>query len=634
MVNAGSVTSTAEHRPPGDLPRGWEEAPDLPATAGRADRLAALPWDRLRPLGAVVVAVTGPTLRTLAISPAPGPVVVGAVGIAGTIWGGRSTVPWQRAASAVACGAIATPFGGVWVGIWLALAMVLAWWSVLGRSPWGHHEVPVVALGPVVALSAVAAVIGRDLFDRHRPVALTAVALAVTALAGRFPEAARAAPATIGRAAGRVVARVSFLLLGLGVVLVPWAVGRLVVADPLDPPRRGPSMWIPRQRMRARATHPWATPDHARGRPRLRTARRLVGSLALSTLLVFLAVDRARPARPDPLRLGPSTPAAFADAPWWPRYEELANWVFFDPGRVYDPLRYPPMRDVRSPYINIDDGERRTWRAPECDCRRITLWMYGGSTTLGLGQRDDHTIASALARRAAEDGIALDVRNRGVLGDLHWEEAQRFEWDVAVEPAPDLVAFYSGVNDLTGAQYRATEGPGLDRWPVDMTAEVAMDYFRTAPDPFGIFERWFPPAVPDEIDLPPRTRPARPGADALGTHVGEQYRTARDIAARAAASAEVDAVWFWQPARFSRPPVAGEPQREPDDERYQRTAYGSATAAATAGGGVEDLSDVFDDVAGPVFYDDVHTNEAGAALVAEAIYRRLAPRLRELDGGP
>jgi lysophospholipase L1-like esterase len=52
---------------------------------------------------------------------------------------------------------------------------------------------------------------------------------------------------------------------------------------------------------------------------------------------------------------------------------------------------------------------------------------------------------------------------------------------------------------------------------------------------------------------------------------------------------------------------------------------------------VIDLVDVFDDSTDPIFTDDVHHNELGARLVAEAIYANIADELhrivREREGG-
>src|SRR5690606_36132583 len=103
-------------------------------------------------------------------------------------------------------------------------------------------------------------------------------------------------------------------------------------------------------------------------------------------------------------------------------------------------------------YINIKDGVRRSWSPPQQPgCRPLRVWFFGGSSLFGEGQRDLHTIPSMVARSAWDDGLPLQVENRGVMGDPHWIASRRFEAVVAdAEPAdlPDLVVFYDGANEV------------------------------------------------------------------------------------------------------------------------------------------------------------------------------------------
>jgi lysophospholipase L1-like esterase len=48
---------------------------------------------------------------------------------------------------------------------------------------------------------------------------------------------------------------------------------------------------------------------------------------------------------------------------------------------------------------------------------------------------------------------------------------------------------------------------------------------------------------------------------------------------------------------------------------------------------VIDLSEALDGTAEPLMYDFVHTNELGARIVAEAIYKRVKPQLLAAAGG-
>ena len=91
--------------------------------------------------------------------------------------------------------------------------------------------------------------------------------------------------------------------------------------------------------------------------------------------------------------------------------------------------------------------------------------------------------------------------------------------------------------------------------------------------------------------------------------------------------------FFWQPTAFSKRLVDGEDfalravATDPD-------AWREATRTARAGLPPEtvDLSTVWDRTDKPVMYDFVHSNELGARVVAEAIYRRLKPQLEEAAG--
>jgi lysophospholipase L1-like esterase len=524
----------------------------------------------------------------------------------------------------------AAPLGGVWVGAWIGLALPLSAWVVLERPP-----LPVLpnlhpaTIPPVAALAAVAAWQGRGVFDRHVPVALILVSYAVAIIGSRHHSALQRLTKGVGHVAGTVASRVVFLVLGLGVVVAPWTVQRLAVVDPLATGADRGSGWMRRQRPSSRAGQPWTEGGLVTPPRRFRRMRLTLASVVLVAVAGGAVVMLGRDTEPNATSDAPRDLAAFDDSPWWPDYYAAMQWAFLEPGLAYNPLRYPRMREVHTPYINIEDGERRTWTPPPCDCRRVQVWMYGASALLGMGQRDDHTIPSELARLAAADGIVLDVWNHGVLGDLHWEEAQRFAWDVEAEEPPDLVVFYSGSNDMAGTEYRDGLGHGLDGTPVDWTAEDALrlverlgDQLQFLSTPSRKDEKWTAPALPKRDKLPP---------DELGAFVARQYRRAREMARHTAAAHGVAAQWFWQPSLYLRPPVPSEPHHGPQKDRYQRAAFAAATAGLPSG--VHDLSHVYDDSSEPYFFDDVHTNEEGALLVARAMYQQMRGELHRLAAG-
>jgi lysophospholipase L1-like esterase len=79
---------------------------------------------------------------------------------------------------------------------------------------------------------------------------------------------------------------------------------------------------------------------------------------------------------------------------------------------------------------------------------------------------------------------------------------------------------------------------------------------------------------------------------------------------------------------YTRPEITSEPHADPDYVAYQRAAYRAASNGLPST--VHDLSHIYDSSTKPYFFDDVHTNEAGAALVAEAIYDQIRPLIAQV----
>ena len=336
-------------------------------------------------------------------------------------------------------------------------------------------------------------------------------------------------------------------------------------------------------------------------------------ALAGVALVAGAAGSAARPIDGRPTAI----PAPFAGDRWYPEYVEDMNWVAH--ATPYEQLATVRVKDAHTRWVNVVDGRRATWAPPACTCRRLRVWMYGGSTMFGMGQRDAHTIASELARAAWADGIALDVENRGVLGDTHWEEAQRFAWDLAGEPAPDLVIFYDGTNEVLATRFTTD----FDRAPSVIPAEFWQEYVERVP---YRTDRPADVAAPRTKVLPTMT------ATELGRAIGERYERSRVLSSTLAERAGVAAVFVWQPTSDLRPIVPGE-LHDPGLAFARRRTAG---ARAALGADVIDIADVFAKVREPLYYDTIHTNEAGARLVATAMYNRLRPRIDELvrKGGP
>lgn len=290
---------------------------------------------------------------------------------------------------------------------------------------------------------------------------------------------------------------------------------------------------------------------------------------------------------------------------------------------AFDPLSPRRIRDVGTRHVNVVGGRRVTWSPPSCHpCRRLRVWMYGGSTTFGLGQRDEHTIPSELARVAWDGGYALDVDNRGVPGDAHWEEVQRLAWDLANEAPPDLVVFYDGVNEMRSLEF-VTEGPAR---PVSFVKENFWTQYLAATGEEGT-------AIAESVvgrrplGTPPGAhRVPQPGAPELdargwGDLAAQRYEKSRSTSEALADAYGVPVAYFWQPGLEHRADIPGEPSMSGGGFSAKR----SAAASEALDPEVVDLSRSFDGIEEPIFYDSNHTNELGARIIAEALFEHLEP---------
>lgn len=548
-----------------------------------------------------------------------------------------------RAGVALAAGAGAVPLAGRAGGIWVAVTLVAAAWSLLGIAPVPGLRAPPSAAGAApVAIAAVTFVrVGSS--TSASVLLVPAAAMVVVALVGAVA-GARLMTVVDGfaRWVGAATSRALFMAIAVPFVLMPWLVHRVLRVDPLEQPRPEGSSWLDRSGEPVRPEALWRRDAAALALPAGSLARRLLAAVVLAgafgAVLVPATIairdrDRGRSAagggahsNTDPN----AVPAALADAEWYPEYQQDIAWLW-QTGVAWDPLAPVRLRDVHTRHVNIVDGARTSWRPPACDCRRLRVWLYGGSTTFGLGQRDAHTTASALARRAWADGIAVDVVNRGVVGDTHWEEAQRLAWDLATLEPPDLVVFLDGINDtqavdrLTGETRQPLSFVKADFWKnfLDTGGAASMDS-RWAP---GSTDGGNPPPGAAKVEVPPV---AKQTPDQLGALVSGRYETARRVSAALGRADSVPIEWFWQPSIDSRPAVDGEPP--PAGRAYADEV--DQVAIAGLGPEVHNVTGALDGIDEPLYWDQYHTNERGATLVASAMYAELRGRLVTLvDGG-
>lgn len=437
---------------------------------------------------------------------------------------------------------------------------------------------------------------------------------------GRLFRALHRALTAVFRVVARVLAVPLLTITFLVGVVFPWAIPTFLKGDPTWAPRRPASRWVPRDERRARRVAALWSEDPA---PRALTGRRqarmllprlflVVGlSLGVKDLyrnLAGVGDDLAQNQLADGTeqQLDPS----LVDRPWmsdWAdAFDYLQQEALVD---LYTGSEYP---DVGSPHLNVTDGVRSSWSPPTAACATpLRVWMFGGSTLFGVGQRDDHTIASELARAAWRDGVALDVDNRAVPGDVAWIERARLRRALITEDTPDLVVFYDGFNDVRSVEWSYGAGHEVTNRFSALNDATLVPLLKRLNEREIDGERTVV-AVPLERDVRPPDQPV------IDDAVRFQYGATRSLTDADLARAGVASIAFIQPIGASRNPlVAGDfPTTRLATEQYRTFRDGLPE-------GVVDIADALDDHPGAVYVDDVHTTEEANPVIATRMWNEM-----------
>jgi lysophospholipase L1-like esterase len=350
-----------------------------------------------------------------------------------------------------------------------------------------------------------------------------------------------------------------------------------------------------------------------------------------------------RPTRPDR--------AASADA------YRGADWSagYFDEFRRAVRVDWKPyvewwQRPFRGAYVTLDRrGLRETPGETGADGEAIRVLCFGGSTMMGMGARDEHTIPALLARRLGELGHCVTVTNYGQLGHNSTQETITLQQLLKAGERIDIALFYDGINEMACAE-QTGRADGLFN-----EARRRAEFNILHPERRGNL------IVAAAMAAMPRTlRRLRrltglllhgplPALEADLSRV-DLARLAREVIAVYAANLRLvrllgreygfRPVFFWQPVITTKKLKTRDEERWDNDytkdptrrrllyqaiiaERRRRPELAEAPDAI-------DLSALFDDWAEPVYIDLYHLSEAGNAAVAEAMLSIVADVARAI----
>lgn len=220
---------------------------------------------------------------------------------------------------------------------------------------------------------------------------------------------------------------------------------------------------------------------------------------------------------------------------------------------VVNNLAYAPYTQFKEPvfqgiHIQIDENGFRhsknqgVWPP---DPANFNIFMFGGSTTFGVGVSRDHTIASHLQEYLSgqvDDDVY--VYNFGRSAYFLTQERILFEQLLLADHQPDLVIFLDGLNDVISKKVRnpgftaqLTEFQQGERRPLISVLKdlPIMRLARSLKARLQTFQDQQPPAQPEVEDV---------------VTIGERYLANKRLIEAATEAHDIRALFVWQPTFF------------------------------------------------------------------------------------
>ncbi len=372
----------------------------------------------------------------------------------------------------------------------------------------------------------------------------------------------------------------------------------------------------------------------------------VAGILLLLVLFIEFGVDWLRRASRR-LRLGRATrpdraagAAAYRGADWTVRYFDEWNRAVRLDWKPYVGWWQLP---YRGDWVTLDErGLRPTPGEREAGAEAVRILCFGGSTMMGMGARDDATIAAVLARRLGELGHAVAVTNLGQLGHNSTQEAISLQQLLKTGARPDIAVFYDGINEMMCAEQTGIADGVFHQ--ASRRAEFNLLHPDRRRDLVAAALITLLPRTVRRLraltgwqlrgPLPARTDLAAIDLAVLAREVVAVYAANLRLVRLLAEAYRFRPLFFWQPVLTTKEiKTADEAFFETEytaDVTARQRLYAAILAARrqhpelAAAADIIDLSRLFDERAEPVYIDLYHLSEAGNAAVAEAMLASLA----------
>jgi len=318
----------------------------------------------------------------------------------------------------------------------------------------------------------------------------------------------------------------------------------------------------------------------------------------------------------------------------------------------WEPYVYWRRKPYRGNYVNVNsDGIRTTANATESDGANpaMKVFMFGGSTMWGAGAKDDSTIPSIFAKEVSNGEASCDVVNFGVEAYVSTQEVIALMLQLQRGNIPDVIIFYDGVNDASGAFQlgvpglphnefnRVKEFSLLERKEIRTLAVQAaanelstVRFFKRLFMRLGL-QRESPFFNPLEYEKPILDRAA------LVRATVETYLSNVALVQVLSRSYGFKCLFYWQPMIYQKQHLTEyEQHKAAEFEKkfpglkgfYLETYAFLKQRTVNLKGDFHDISSIFSDVHEPLYVDQFHLGEKGNSLIAKRMVEDFAHLVR------
>jgi lysophospholipase L1-like esterase len=252
--------------------------------------------------------------------------------------------------------------------------------------------------------------------------------------------------------------------------------------------------------------------------------------------------------------------------------------------------------------------------------KRISIFMFGGSTLWGWGSRDAHTIPSELLQRLRRSGVDASVTNFATNGYFSTQELFLLVRQLQSGSKADLVIFLDGLNEsLTALTNDGRVGDGLGFFRRQRL--FANRFYRSVAT---IFEQaWRSSALAEALSAKSsgRTLPVEP----LAEQIASTYHTNMRALEALGQEFQFRPMVFWQPTISSKKQLSSVEQRSlsvaPPDLVKNRSVMLRVSQRVreemSRDPAFHDIGGMFDDSSETIYPDYMHYTEAANARIAD-----------------